>query len=318
LKREAELKSQTILMPIDVPADCRALFETRFDVVSIPEGTGWDMNLHQLGENAEAVVTRGSIGFNHSHFLTCPNLRIICCVGAGYEKVDLETARARKVVVANGAGTNAACVAEHAVMLTLALFRGLFAANAAVRAGSWNFQLPMPQSVSGKRMGILGLGNIGHHLSTMAVACGMTVGYCNRNPVPDLPFGFFSTPIALAEWCDVLVVLLPGSPDTRHIISADILAAIGSKGYLINVGRGSNVDEAALSGAILSGKIAGAALDVFENEPSIDSSLLEIPNLIVTPHIAGRSPQSRVAMHQLAFDHLTNFFDGLPITNRIV
>lgn len=261
------------------------------------------------GERFRAVLTIGSLGLTAAEMQAMPALEVVCCLGVGHELVDLEAARQRGIVVANGAGTNDSCVADHAFGLLIAAVRDLRGLDRMCRDGVWRTALPAhPPGLTGKRLGVLGLGGIGLKLARRALAFEMDVGYHNRRPRPDVDFPFFDTPRALAAWCDVLVCVLPGGPATRHLVDAAVLDALGPEGWLVNVGRGSAVDTEALAAALREGRIAGAGLDVYESEPEPPASLIGLDNLILSPHVAGWSPQSTGASLQRVFDNIDGHF----------
>jgi lactate dehydrogenase-like 2-hydroxyacid dehydrogenase len=264
------------------------------------------------------VLTNGSTGICAADIAALPNLEIICSLGAGFEKVDLDAARARSIAVTNGPGTNDASVADHAMALLMSVVRGIPQANAAVRQGRWaRSRQPRPM-ISGKKLGILGLGNIGMQIACRGIGgFGMTVGYHSRRPRENTPFLHFATPVALAHWADFMVVATPGGAGTLHMVDAAVLDALGPEGFLVNIARGSVVDTAALAQALAQARIAGAALDVLEGEPDVPAELLGLENLVLTPHIAGRSPEAVAATVQLVIDNLNAHFSGQPVLTPV-
>ena len=271
-----------------------------------------------LGPQVEAVLTNGSTGLSAAEIAALPQLTIICAQGAGYEQVDLTAARARGIVVTHGPGTNDASVADHALALLLAIVRGIPQADAAVRQGLWQQSRQPRPMLSRKKLGILGLGQIGQKIAQRgAGGFDMTVGYHNRQELPGCAFRYFATPLELAAWADFLVVATPGGAGTRHLVNAAVLEALGADGYLVNIARGSVVDSAALGQALLDRRIAGAALDVLEGEPEVPEQWLKLDNLIPTPHIAGRSPEAVSATLQLVLDNLAAHFAGQPVLTGV-
>jgi lactate dehydrogenase-like 2-hydroxyacid dehydrogenase len=200
--------------------------------------------IRDAGANVRAVLTNGRGGLSGAEMELLPNLEIICAVGAGYEAVDLESARRRRIAVANSPDTNASAVADSAMMLLMAATRHLREADRFVRAGGWQDQWRVETpTISGKRLGVLGLGKIGSRIAHRAAdGFDMEVGYHNRSPVSGSPYRYFDRLLDLATWADFLVCAAPGGPETRHLVDAHVLAALGPRGYLVNVGRGTVVD----------------------------------------------------------------------------
>ena len=275
--------------------------------------------IRDAGDSVKAVLTNGRGGLTRDEMALLPNLEIVCTVGAGFEAVDLDAARSRGIAVANSPDTNAAAVADSAMLLLMAATRHLLAAERFVRAGGWQEQWRVETpTISGKRLGILGLGKIGGRIAYRAArGFDMTVGYHNRSPAPDSPYRYFERLADLAAWADFLVCAAPGGPQTRHLVDADVLAALGPRGYLVNVGRGTVVDTAALIDALRDKRIAGAALDVVEGEPKVPPELLALDNALVTPHYAGRAPEARTAATAVLLDNLNAHFAGKPLPTRV-
>ncbi|KLD76695.1 2-hydroxyacid dehydrogenase [Xanthomonas hyacinthi] len=272
-----------------------------------------------LRNRIRAALTNGSTGLSAEHIVALPKLEIICALGAGYENVDLAAAEAGGIAVSNGARTNDACVADHAMALLMAIARGIAQADAAVRRGEWTRSRQPRPTISGKRLGLLGLGNIGMQIAQRATGgFAMAVAYHTRRPREATPYLYMPTPVALAEWCDFLVIATPGGTTTAHLVDADVLQALGPDGFLINIARGSVVDTAALGDALQHGRIAGAALDVIEGEPNVPEPIARLSNVILTPHIAGRSPEAIAATVQLAIDNLSAHFHGLPLPTPVL
>jgi len=237
-----------------------------FDVLYAPDAARRAEAVATRGTQVRAVLTNGTTGLTAAEIDAMPQLTLACALGAGYEGIDVAYARSRGVVLANGAGTNDDCVADHALALLLAVVRAIPQLDRACRAGMWRDALPMQPKLAGKRLGILGLGTIGRQIARRAAGFDMALGYCNRSPVKNIAHSYFDSAEALAHWCDMLVVATPGGASTRHLVNAAVLKALGPHGFLVNVARGSVVDTAALADALRHGVIAGAALDVYESE----------------------------------------------------
>ena len=278
--------------------------------------------LRDGGEAIRAVLTNGRGGISGEEMALLPKLEFVCTVGAGYEAVDLDIARSRGIAVANCPDTNASAVADSAMMLLMAATRHLLAADRFVRSGGWqeSWRIDTP-TISGKRLGILGLGTIGSKIAYRAArGFAMEIGYHGRHVVANAPYQYFDRLTGLAAWADFLVAAAPGGPATRHLVNADVLTALGPKGYLVNIGRGTVVDTAALVDALKANRIAGAGLDVVEGEPSIPpllAELLRFDNVVITPHIAGRAPESRTAATKLILENLHAHFSGHPLPSPV-
>lgn len=244
------------------------------------------------GASFRAVLTIGVVGLTAEEIAAMPKLELVCAMGAGYECIAVEAARARGIVIANGAGTNDDCVADHAFGLLIGTVRRIRTLDRLCRDGGWRDDIPQPPNVSGKKLGILGLGTIGQKIARRAAGFDMEVGYHNRKPREGVAHRYFDDLGALARWADVLVVATPGGPGTRHMVNATVLDALGPRGYLVNISRGSVVDTEALAAALREGRLAGAGLDVYESEPKRPESLIGLDNVLLTPHMAGWSPEA--------------------------
>jgi lactate dehydrogenase-like 2-hydroxyacid dehydrogenase len=277
--------------------------------------SGW---LAAHGGTIDAVVTAGHYGIPSDVLAALPALRIIAINGVGYDKVDLETARARGIRVTNTPDVLTDDVADLAVGLTIALMRRLPQADAYLRAGSWSKgDMPLSRKVSGKRFGIMGLGRIGQAVAQRLAAFNGTIGYTS-NTAKEVPYTRYPDVLQLAAASDVLVVCAAASPATRRVIDRAVLDALGPNGALVNIARGSIVDEPELVAALQEGRLGGAALDVFENEPNVPAALMTLPNVVLTPHIASATDETRGAMGQLALDNLAAFFAGKPLPTPVV
>ncbi|KTT14960.1 2-hydroxyacid dehydrogenase [Pseudomonas putida] len=273
--------------------------------------------IEQNGPRIDAVLTRGPLGLTAQEIDALPNLQIICVIGAGYEQVDLQAAHARHITVTNGAGANADAVADHAMAMLLALLRNIPQADASTRRGQW--QRVISPSVTGKRLGILGMGAVGRAIAKRAhQGFDMPVSYYNRTPRPALPYTGYDSVLALAGAVDILVVATPGGADTRHLVDAQVLHALGPQGYLVNIARASVVDTQALTQALQGGQLAGAALDVFDEEPDVPDTLKSLPNTVLTPHVAGQSPEAAEATVTLVLRNLDAFFAGKPVLTPVL
>jgi lactate dehydrogenase-like 2-hydroxyacid dehydrogenase len=193
----------------------------------------------------------------------------------------------------------------------LSALRRLPQADRHVRSGRWLAQpMPLARALRGRRVGILGLGRIGLAIAKRAEPFGMEIGYCNRSPRSDVPYRYLPDAKELAAWADVLVVVTPGGAETRNLVDRAVLDALGPEGTLVNVARGSVVDETALVEALRAGRLGGAALDVFADEPRVPEALLDMDNVVLFPHIGSATAETRRAMAQLTVDNMAAHFDG--------
>lgn len=286
------------------------------DFVVLNDQADRDAYLQRNGSDFDIVITTGGKGCSAKLMQQLPNLKLILGLGVGYDKVDMKAARERRVQVANTPDVLNECVADMAMAMILCQARYLIESAKVLASGQWRQRgaTLLGHKVSGKRLGILGLGRIGLELAQRAQSFRMDVRYHNRNPRADLPFGYEPNLLALARWCDYLVVLCPGGAQTEKLIDAPVMQALGPKGVLVNIARGSVVDEKALIVALTSGDLGGAALDVFENEPNFPEALLDLPNVVMFPHIGSSTYETREAMSQLLIDNLNAFVQH----NRLV
>lgn len=301
------------------PERVAALAAAGYDVQQAASYPGRAEALREAGGAVRAVLTNGRGGLPAAEMDLCPKLELICTVGAGHEMVDLKRARERGIAVANNPDTNAPAVADAAIMLLLASVRHLREADRFVRAGGWQDQWRAETpTLGGKRLGIFGMGKIGGRIAQRAAGgFDMEVGYHNRSAVAGSPYRHFASLVDLATWADFLIAAAPGGAGTRHLINAEVLTALGPKGHLVNVGRGTVVDTPALIDALEAKRIAGAALDVIEGEPAIPPKLLEFDNVTITPHCAGRAPESQVAATTALLANLNAFFAGKPLLTPV-
>lgn len=266
-----------------------------------------------------AVVGGGESKVTRALMDQLPALEMISIFGVGYDGVDVAAAIERSIPVTHTPSVLNDEVADLAIGLMLSVARRIPQADQYVRTGRWAREgaMPLARKVSGARLGIVGLGRIGQAIADRAAAFGMSIAYTARNAKPDVAYTFYPTAQALAAQVDFLVVITPGGAGTRHMINADVLKALGSEGYLINVARGSVVDEAALIDALQNGVIAGAGLDVFEKEPHVPEAFWSMDNVVLAPHIGSGTRQTRQAMADLAAANLQAHFAGKPLISPV-
>ncbi|MBO9651751.1 MAG: 2-hydroxyacid dehydrogenase [Variovorax sp.] len=295
----------------------RAQVAAVYDLTYAPTPAERAAAIAEHGAKYRAVLTIGVVGLTAEEMAAMPKLELVCAMGAGYELIALEAARSRGIVTANGAGTNDDCVADHAFGLLIGTVRRIRTLDRLCREGVWREEIPQPPNVSGKKLGILGLGTIGQKIAKRAAGFDMEVGYHNRKPREGSAHRYFDSLEALAQWADVLVVATPGGPGTKHLVNASVLDAIGPQGYLVNISRGSVVDTLALAEALRSGRIAGAGLDVYESEPRRPEPLIGLDNVLLTPHMAGWSPEATQASVNRFMANAEGHFAGRGVVSPI-
>ncbi|PVM84640.1 2-hydroxyacid dehydrogenase [Caulobacter endophyticus] len=268
-----------------------------------------DALIAQVAGKARAVVTGGDLGVPADLWDRLPALEIVAVHGVGLDKVDLDIAAARGVTVTTTPGVLTRDVAELAIGLWLALSRRMVTADRYVREGRWAKaeRLPLARRASGRKVGILGLGQIGRAIAVMAAPFTSEIAYHSRRPVEEVAHAYHPSPEALAEAVDVLFLVTPG--DAGQLVDAAVLKALGPDGLLINVARGSVVDETALVAALANGTIAGAGLDVFEDEPNVPEALWAMENVVLQPHRGSATEEARSAMATLVLANLSRHFE---------
>jgi lactate dehydrogenase-like 2-hydroxyacid dehydrogenase len=289
----------------------------RFELLKLWEAADPEALLAERGADVRALATGGHQPVDAALLDRLPNLQIIANFGVGYDSVDVDAATERGVVVTNTPGVLDDEVADTALALLLMTVRELGRAERYLRAGRWEAEGPYPLTdltVTGRRLGILGLGRIGEAIAQRAEAFRMTVGYHNRHR-KDVPYRYYPTLLEMARDVDTLVVVVPGSAATRHLVDAEVLAALGPDGVLVNIGRGTVVDEPALVEALRTRTIRAAGLDVYEDEPHVPQELLDLDNAVLLPHVGSASEPTRRAMGQVVVDNLVAWFaEGRAVT----
>lgn len=308
----------TVLMITPMLPPIAAQLEERFDPLWLPGAPDREAVLARAADMARGIGMFPSGGVDAALMDRLGKLEIIAVAGAGYEGVDVPAAKARDILVTNAPDALTGEVADVAMALIVMTVRRLAAADAYLRAGKWEAEGPMPispGSLRGGTLGILGLGRIGRAVAHRAEAFGLKIAYHGRTRQEDVAYAYHESPEALAEASDILLAATPGGSETRHIIGAGVLEKLGPKGYLVNIGRGSAVDEAALVAALEAGTIAGAGLDVYEEEPRVHPGLVAREDVVLLPHLASGSVPTRTAMGQAMVDNLAAWFDtGRPLS----
>ena len=297
--------------PIDEAFDSRRLFEAEDQ----------DAFLAKHGAEVRAIATRGELGADAAMIDACPNLEVISVYGVGFDAVDIEACRARGIRVTNTPDVLTKDVADLGVAMMLSQSRGMVGAESWVRDGSWASKglYPLKRRVFGRRAGILGLGRIGYEVGKRLAGFDMDIAYSDISPKDYASdWTFIQDPVELAKHADFLFVTLAASANTRHIVGKEVIEAVGTEGMIINISRASNIDEEALISALSDGSLGAAALDVFEGEPALDPRFLDLPNVLLQPHHASGTIETRQATGQLLRDNLSAHFAGQPLLTPVV
>ncbi|MEL6641528.1 MAG: 2-hydroxyacid dehydrogenase [Pseudomonadota bacterium] len=295
--------------------------DAAFDVKRLFEADNKDAFLAEHGPNVRGIATRGELGADRAMITACPKLEIVSVYGVGYDAVDLAACQESGVRVTNTPDVLTQDVADLGVAMMLCQSRGMIGAETWVRDGSWlsDGLYPLKRRVFGRKVGILGLGRIGFEVGKRLVGFDMDIAYSDiaaKDYAPD--WTFMADPLDLAQHADFLFVTLAASAETRHIVNADLIAAVGPEGMIINISRASNIDEEALISALSSGALGSAALDVFEGEPDLDKRFFDLPNVLLQPHHASGTVETRQAMGQLVRDNLTAHFAGQDLPTPVL
>ena len=260
----------------------------------------------RLKPRVQAILTRSNYRVAATWLDELPALRVIATSGVGFDGIPVAQARAKNIAVAHTPGVVDGAVSEHALGLLLALTRKIVQADQFIRRGDWKDGVfPLGSSLTGKTVGIVGLGRIGQGIAQRLAGFGCDIAYCGSQAKP-VPYRFIPGILDLASACDILIVSCPGGEKTRQLINAEVLQRLGSRGFIVNVARGTVIDEAALTDALQRGVIRGAGLDVFETEPLQNSPLATLDNVVLTPHLGSATEETRAVMLRLALDNIHN------------
>lgn len=304
-----------VLIPGRIHPRVRDRLSDRFDLLEIADATAADVDAERLERVSGAAV---SGRFPASLIERLPKLEVIGSFGVGYDGVDVKAAAAAGVVVTNTPDVLNDEVADTSIALLLNTMRQFYFAERYLREGGWEKEgaFPLsPLSLKGRKIGLHGLGRIGMEIANRLLPFKVELAYHTRRPRTDVDFAYHGTLVGLAEAVDVLISIVPSTPETNGAINAEVLLALGPNGVLINVGRGSTVDEPALIAALQAGTIAAAGLDVFADEPRVPQALIDLPNVSLLPHVASASVPTRDAMADLVVDNIVSWFDtGRPLT----
>lgn len=283
--------------------------EQDYDVTLLREQDDPAAFLHENGHTFTALVTSAGVPLHDETVQALPNLKVISSFGVGYDALNEQLLNERNIRVGYTPDVLNDCVADLAIGLMIDISRGLSASDRYVRQGKWpSGPFPLQRRVSGKRMGILGMGRIGEAIAKRASGFDMDVAYHNRRKRDDVPHTYIDSATALAEWSDYLVIAVTGGAGTSKLVNTDVLRALGPEGFLINISRGTVIDEEALLEALKAKEIAGAALDVFTNEPHVPTGFFDLDNVVLLPHVASATHETRRAMADLVTKNLRHYY----------
>ena len=300
------------LLVAGISAELKGMLAEVVELVPLNKQGNATQFLVDQGAAFELVVTSAGKGCSNALMEQLPNLKVIFNWGVGYDKVDVEFATSLNVQVTNTPDVLNECVADMAIGMLISQARCMGEAERFVRRGEWltNPTPPMGQKVSGKRLGIVGLGRIGLEAAKRAEAFSMQIRYHNRHPREDVDYAYEASIVEMAKWSDYLLLLCPSTPETYQMIDREVLQALGPQSALINIARGAVVDQTALVDLLLSGELGGAALDVFEREPEVPEALMDLPNVLLLPHVGSATFETRTAMAQLVVDNVKAYIES--------
>lgn len=309
------------LVPILTPLHAPTLAELHatYDCRNLWKGAPDQASLADVADRAEVLVTFSPRGVDAATIAALPKLRLVACFGVGVDAVDLEACRARGIRVTNTPDVLTEDVADMAMALMLGVMRRIVVADRHVREGRWlSGPMPLTTSLARKRVGIVGLGRIGTAIAERCEAFGCTIAWHGPRSKEGVGWPLHADPRDLAAWADVLVAACPGGPATRGIISREVIEALGPQGVFVNIARGSVVDEPALVEALAAGRLGGAGLDVFVDEPRVPEALFGLDSVVLAPHAASATNETRTAMGQLVLDNVAAWFAGRPLLTPVV
>jgi lactate dehydrogenase-like 2-hydroxyacid dehydrogenase len=300
-------------------AGTMATLQSEFTAHNLFEAQNKDAFFEKCAARVRGLATFGPLPVDGKLMDALPKLEIISNFGVGVDAINLADAKQRKIIVTNTPDVLNECVADTALALILNTLRKLPQSEKYLRAGNWASRgaYPLTTSLGGKVLGVLGLGRIGEAIAKRAMACGMTIRYHNRNK-KDVPYPYDPDPATLAKNSDVLMVVTPGGSETAKLVNEKVLQALGPEGYLVNIARGSVVDEPVLLRYLQEKKIAGAGLDVFADEPRVPPEFFTLDNAVLFPHVASATVETRKAMGDLQIENLRRHFAGKPVLTRVV
>ena len=311
------MKRELLMMGPMYPVTLQELEET-YVVHKLWLAADRDALIASLADRIDAVATSGTKGIDDATMAKLPNLKMISHFGVGVDSIDTEAAKRRGVMVSNTPDVLTDDVADIAMGLLIAVSRKLVVGDRYVREGKWPVKgaMPLAESVQGKTLGIVGMGRIGRAIAKRGQAFNLEIAYQGPNRKTDVPWQYFADPVALAKESDYLIAACPGGESTRGLVSRAVLEALGPKGVVVNISRGSVIDEPAMVELLQQGKLGGAGLDVFDQEPKVPQALFAMENVVLQPHVGSATHPTRKAMGQLQIDNLAAYFAGKPLVSR--
>ena len=308
--------NQPVLLVNPLYGPTQAVLEENYTVHKLWESADQSTLLQSIAADVKAIVTDGGSGASAELMRQLPNVEVVSVFGVGVDAVDLDYCKANGIRVGNTPGVLSDDVADLAVALCLATYRQIPFAHEYASAGKWpaNGPTPLTTKFSGSKVGIFGMGRIGFAIAKRLEGFSCDISYCNRNQRSDVEYTYFSDIKSMAEAVDCMILAVAPTPDMAGFIGADVLKALGPTGYIVNISRGLVIDENALADALENQQIAGAGLDVFEKEPEINNRLIGNPNVVLQPHVASGTTQTRTAMGNLMLENLANYLKGEELT----
>ncbi len=267
------------------------------------------------------LVTMGTLKTDAALMDRLPNLGLVCCYGTGYEGVDIAAAKAHGIMVTHSPAANASAVADLAMALLLSANRRIVMADKFLRDGRWGGndagRMPIVRGLTGRKIGVFGFGAIGRKIADRCAAFDAEVAYHNRSRKTDVSYAFHETLQSLADWADILMIAARADASNRHAVNRDVLKALGPEGIVVNIARGSMIDEEAMVALLQSGELGSAGLDVYEHEPLVPDALKAIPHVVLAPHIGGGTFDSHEGMQALVAANVNAFLAGKPVLTPV-
>lgn len=308
-----------IVQTTALPPAIEQVLNRDYTVHRLWEAADRDALLRQVAPVARGLVTSGGVGASRALIEALPKLEIISSFGVGYDPIDIGCAQERGVTVTNTPDVLTDDVADIAMALLLGMMRRIPQGDQFVRQGLWpKARFPLTDKLGGKVMGVVGLGRIGQAIARRAEPFGVEIRYYGPRKKADLPYRYYDNLVAMARDVDILMISSPGGAATQGIVNAEVIAALGPQGYLVNIARGSIVDEPALVDALVAGRLAGAGLDVFADEPKVPEALFRLDSVTLAPHVGSATHATRQAMGDLVLKNLAAHFAGQPVLTKVV